>query len=154
MASGLRFGVCAYTLKPQTQYAQTPNPVLSSPKSDLVTCTGFVVKIVQRALKTSEVFLQKRYACLSKRAMARPRVSLDSAGEPSGEPLRPDPAHPLPQNPSLTCLTASIPLCRVQVTCRAYRAPRVGGERPVHLFVVETVLVESASSKGAPRGSR
>ena len=57
--------------------------------------------------------------------MARPGASLDAARAALGKPSCPPPAHPLPQNPSLTCLTASCPLCRVLVTFRAYRAPQV-----------------------------
>ena len=40
-------------------------------------------------------------------------ASLDAARAALGEPCCRDPAYPPPQNPSLTCLTASHPLCRV-----------------------------------------
>ena len=60
-----------------------------------------------------------------KEAMARPGPSLDAASAALGEPLRPDPAHLLPHDPSLIRLTASCPLCRVLVTLRAYWALRV-----------------------------
>ena len=49
-------------------------------------------------------------------------ASLDAAGVALGEPARPDPAHPLPQNPSLTRLTASYPLCRVLLRFCAHQA--------------------------------
>ena len=74
--------------------------------------------------------MQKRCACLSERAMARGGASLDAARAALGEPPCPDSAHPLPQNPSLTCLTASCPLCRALVTFRAYRALRVVASDP------------------------
>ena len=64
--------------------------------------------------------------------MARGGASLDAARAALGEPPCPDSAHPLPQNPSLTCLTTSCPLCRVLVTFCAHRAPRVVASDPYH----------------------
>ena len=82
--------------------------------------------------------------------MARPRVSLDAAGEPSGESFRPTSARTLPNNPSQLPLIASFPLCRLLVTLYTYQAPPAAASDPVITFVVEAALVEPASSKGAP----
>ena len=68
--------------------------------------------------------LQKRCACISKRAMARAGASLDAVGEPSGESFRPTSTRTLPKNPSQLPLIASFPLCRLLVTLYTYSCIR------------------------------
>ena len=124
MASALRFRSCAYTLKHETQDSQTRN--LSRSIVSISNPCGskfWRIPYLRNAFRSSA--WAPKIGGLEKEAMARPGSSLDVARAALGEPPRPDPAHLLPHNPSLTRLTASCPLCRVLVTFRAYRAPQV-----------------------------
>ena len=129
MDSGLRFGADSYTLEPQTQHCQTPNLSRSRVSiSNPCGSTFWRIPYLRNAFRSSA--WAPKIGGLEKEAMARPGSSLDVARAALGEPPRPDPAHLLPHNPSLTRLTASCPLCRVLVTFHPYWAPQIGPSGP------------------------
>jgi hypothetical protein len=120
----LRFGAGAYTLEPQTQHCQTPN--LSRSRVSISNPCGskfWRIPYLRNAFRSSA--WAPKIGGIEKEAMARPGSSLDAARAALGEPPCPDPAHLLPNNPSLTRLAASCPLCRVLVTFHPNRAPQI-----------------------------